>query len=270
MRRIAAVAHKGGVGKTSVVLNLAAALAGQGRRVLVADLDTQGNSTHVLLRGGAPKRPTVADVLTGSAPASAAIVPTDLEGVDLLPSSPELADVNVMLAGEVGRERRLRVALDELGDVADALLVDTGPTRSLLTTNVLNAVGEVLVPMAPGLFGVLGYQQLAADVGQVRRFLENKRVRIAGVVLTMLERNNVAKDFESEIRAALGPLVFKATVGRSVKFVEAEARCRTIFEHARLSPGAIAFEALALEVRDRGERETIGDAGGDLLGHDAA
>jgi chromosome partitioning protein len=186
-------------------------------------------------------------------------VPTSVEGVELLPASPDLADVNVSLAGEVGRERRLRVALAELGDVADVCLVDTGPTRSLLTTNVLNAVGEVVVPLSPGLFGFLGLGQLQADVGQVARFLENHSVRIAGVFLTMLERNNVSRDFEREIREALGPLVFRATVPRSVKFVEAEARRRTIFEHARFSPGALAFEALAREVWERGDRQAKRD-----------
>jgi chromosome partitioning protein len=223
--------------------------------VLVADLDTQANATHVLLRGEQPRRPTIADVLAGESPASAAIVATDIEGVDLIPSSPDLADVNVSLAGEVGRECRLRVALADLGDVAEVCLIDTGPTRSLLTTNVLDAAGEIIIPLAPGLFGFLGLGQLQADVEQVGRFLENKGLRISGVLLTMIERNRVARDFEDQVRDALGPLVFKATVPRSVKFVEAEARRLTIFEHARFSPGALAFEALAREVIERGERK---------------
>ena len=121
MRTIAVVAQKGGAGKTTSVVNLAACLAGQGRRVLVVDSDTQANATYVLLRGETPRRPTLAEVLTGDATADEAIVPTAFEGVDLIPAEPGLADVNVSLAAEVGRERRLRSAMAELSEAVRRL-----------------------------------------------------------------------------------------------------------------------------------------------------
>ncbi len=275
MRSIAVVAQKGGSLKTTSVVNLAACLAGQGRggRVLVIDTDTQANATYVLLRGNPPRRPTLSEVLTGRASAAEAIVPTAFPGVELIPAEAALADVNVALAAEVGRERRLRSALADLPEPFDVCLIDTGPTRSLLTTNVLNFAAEVIVPVGPGLFGFLGLGQLQADMTQVRRFLENKALTLAGIFLTMTEKNNVCRDFERQMREAFGDLVFRATVPRSVKFEEANARQQSIFEHAPRSPGAAAYKALALEVMNRGERQQEDrddPAHGDPPTHDAA
>ena len=269
MRSIAIVAHKGGSGKTTSVVALAACLAGQGRRVLVLDTDTQANATHVLLDGQAPRRPTLAEVLAGEALATGAIVSTIIDGVELIAAEPGLADVNVGLASEVGRERRLRIAMADV-EGFDACLIDTGPTRSLLTTNVLNFAGEVIVPLAPGLFGFLGLEQLRADMQLVRRFLENKALHLAGVFLTGMDRTSVSRDFEREIRGTLGPLVYEATIPTSVKFREAEARRKSIIDHAPKSPGAVAYEALTLEVWNRGGKEDGRPAGGDLREHDAA
>jgi chromosome partitioning protein len=270
MRSIAVVAHKGGSGKTASVLALAACLAGQGRRVLVLDSDTQANATHVLLDGDAPRRPTLSDVLTGEASAVDAIVPTTIGQVELIAAEPGLADVNVGLAAEVGRERRLRSAMAEV-EGFDVCLVDTGPTRSLLTTNVLNFAAEVVVPLAPGLFGFLGLEQLRADIGLVRRFLENKTLTLAGVFLVQMDRTAVSRDFERQIREALGDLVYQATIPTSVKFREAEARRASIIGHAPRSPGAVAYQALSLEVWNRGTgQESERTSGRDLLGDHAA
>jgi chromosome partitioning protein len=269
MRSIAVVAHKGGSGKTASVLALAACLAGQGRRVLVLDTDTQANATHVLLGGDTPRQPTLSEVLTGDASAVEAIVPTSIPGVDLIPAEASLADVNVLLASEVGRERRLRSAMVEV-EGFDVCLIDTGPTRSLLTTNVLNFAGQVVVPIVPGLFGFLGLAQLRADMGLVRKFLENKTLALAGVFLVQMDRTAVSRDFEREIREALGELVYPTTIPTSVKFREAEARRASIIDHAPKSPGAVAYRALALEIWNgigqASERHPVGD----LLGHDTA
>ena len=254
MRSIGFISEKGGVAKTTTALNVAAALGLAGRRVLVVDTDPQGNASHVLLRGEKPRRPTILEVITDDADAGQAIVPTHFEGVDVLPADSGLADATVVLAAEVGRERRLREALDGVGGRYDFVLVDTAPTRSLLTTNVLNYVGELIVPFTPGLFGVLGLGQLQGDVAQVRRYLENKALKIGGIVLTQVERNNVHQQLEDELRAMFGPLVYATKIPRSIKVEEAHGRHESVLTYAPRSIGAVAYRALAKEI-DHGQRQ---------------
>jgi chromosome partitioning protein len=271
MRSIAFVSEKGGVGKSTSVLNVAASLARKGLKVLVLDTDPQANVSYVLLRGEKPRRSTLHEVLVGQAEAVHAIVSTVLEGVDLLPAETSLADANVTLAGEMGRERRLRVAMEGAGGAYDFVLVDTAPTRSLLTTNVLNFVEEVLIPITPGLFGVLGLGQLQADVSAVRRFLDNKALRIGGIFLTMTEKNNVAKDLEGQLRQLFGGLVFRTKIPRSVKLEEAHSRHESILTYAPKSLGAAAYLALTEEILDDDrEANRIDGPGGDSAAHHAA
>jgi len=255
MRSIGFISEKGGVAKTTTALNVAAALGRAGERVLVVDTDPQGNASHVLLRGEKPRRPTLFEVLTGDADPGQAIVPTAFDGVDVLPADASLADATVVLAAEVGRERRLREALDGAGGGYAFVLVDTAPTRSILTTNVLNAVHELIVPFTPGLFGVLGLGQLQGDVAQVRRYLENKTLRIGGIVLTQVEKNNVHRELEDQLRAMFGALVFAAKVPRSIKVEEAHARHESVLTYAPKSIGAVAYRALAKEITSHGQRE---------------
>jgi chromosome partitioning protein len=271
MRSVAFVSEKGGVGKSTSVLNVAACLAREGLKVLVLDTDPQANVSYVLLRGEEPRRPTLHEVLVGQAEAAAAIVPTVLEGVDLLPAAATLADANVILAGAVGRERRLPMAMEGAGGAYDFVLVDTAPTRSLLTANVLNFAEEVLVPIAPGLFGVLGLGQLQADVGQVRQFLDNKALRIGGIFLTMVEKNNVARDLEGQLRQLFGGLVFRTKIPRSVKLEEAHSRFESVLTYAPRSTGAAAYLALTEEVLDHARpKDRIDSPGGHPPAHHAA
>lgn len=248
MRSIAFVSEKGGVSKTSSTLNVAAVLGGRGIRVLVVDTDPQGNASFVLLKGEKPRRPSLFEVLTADAEADAAIVSTHFENVDVLPADHMLADANVVLANEVGRERRLCVALEGAADRYDFILVDTAPTRSLLTTNVLTTVEELIVPFNPGIFGVLGLGQLQDDVTQVRRYLGNARLRISGVVITMVERNNVCRDLEDQLRGVFGDLVYETKIPRSVKIEEAHSRHEPVVTYAPASVGAVAYKALTLEI----------------------
>src|SRR5262249_45450124 len=139
--------------------------------------------------------------------------------------------------------------------------------------NVMAFAGEVLVPLTPCPYGYLGLQQIQADVAKVRRNLGNKRLRLLGILLAQTEKTKVAADFEREMRAAYGEMVFKTTVPRSVRCVEAAARTLTIFEYARLSPGALAYEALCGEVLSRGREQEGRDGvaeGGDLRRFGAA
>jgi chromosome partitioning protein len=153
----------------------------------------------------------------------------------------------------------------------DFVLVDTAPTRSLLTANVLNFAQEVLVPIAPGLFGVLGLGQLQADVGQVRQFLDNKALRIGGIFMTMVERNNVARDLEEQLRQLFGGLVFRTMIPRSVKLEEAHSRHESILTYAPKSAGAAAYLALTEEILGHAREENRTDgANGNSSVHHAA
>lgn len=270
MRSIAFVSEKGGVGKSTSVLNLAAAMAGKGLKVLVVDSDPQGNVSYVLLRGEKPRHPTLHEVLIGQSEASMAIVPTVLDGVSLIPAESSLADANVTLAAEVGRERRLRIAMEQGGDGFDVVLVDTAPTRSLLTTNVLNFVGEVFIPINPSLFGVLGLGQLQGDISTVRRFLDNKSLRIGGIFLTMTEKNNVVKDTEDQLRRLFGGLVLKTKIPRNVRVEEAHSRFESILTYAPKSSGAVAYLALAKEIMADGRQKDGDDVAGRNLSVDHA
>ena len=270
MRSIAFISVKGGVAKTTSVINVAFGLGRLGLRVLVVDTDPQGNASHVLLRGEKPRRPTVAEVLTDDSDAEAAIVPTHFAGVDLLPADASLADATAALTNEVGRERRLRLALKAPAAGYDYVLVDTAPTRSILTTNVLNFVAEVVVPITPGLFGVLGLAQIQEDVGQVRRYLENKTLRVGGILLTQVEKNNVAVDVERQLREMFGTLVFATKIPRSIKIEEAHARHEPVTTYAPRTVGAIAYETLVTELSHGREANRDATARRDHVAHDAA
>jgi chromosome partitioning protein len=260
MRTIAVVSQKGGTTKTSTVLNLAAAMAREGLRVLTLDMDTQANLTLLLLGGASPAEPTIADVLADQAGADDAIVATGVEGVSLMPARPDLADVALNLAFETGRERLLLAAMEDMTREFDVCLVDTAPSRTLLTTNVLGFAREVLVPLVPCLLGYVGLQQIEADMAKARRNLGNKRLALLGVLLAKTDKTRVSRDFEAQVREAYGPAVFATTIPASVKCVEAAGQMKTIFEYARLSPAALAFEALCGEVIDRGRDQEERDA----------
>jgi chromosome partitioning protein len=246
MRVIAWCSEKGGTGKTSSAINTGFALAKAGNRVLLVDLDPQANASLVMLEGQGAAPPTVADVLLGDVEATAAVRPTRTPGLDLLPSSVALADANVTLAGAIGRETRLRTALE--GIDYDFAVVDTPPTRSLLTVNALVAAGEVMIPVEPGLFSLAGLGALQAAVDDVRRYLQNPGLRIAGILLTRTRNDNVSRDVEGQLRAAFGGLVFKATVPTSVRVEEAHGRFQSVIEFAPRSPGARAYQAVAAEI----------------------
>jgi chromosome partitioning protein len=248
MRSIAWLSEKGGTGKTTSALNSAVGLARRGRRVLLVDVDPQANSTLVLQQGGIAAPPTLADVLLGRADADAAIRPTRYEGLDLLPADVTLADANLVLAHELGRERRLRAALGAVEAAYDFVLLDTSPQRSLLNVNVLNYVQEVLVPVDPGLFSLSGLGQLQAAVAEVVRHLDNRRLRIAGLVLTRMQRNNVCRDVEARLRELFGDLVLATVIPHSIKLEEAHGRFVSVLDYAPRSAGARAYLELVAEI----------------------
>jgi chromosome partitioning protein len=271
-RRIAWLSEKGGVGKTTSAINTAVGLAKLGHRTLIVDADPQGNTSLVLLGGNPVEGPTLHQVLVDQVDAIEAIRPTATPGLDVIPADASLADANLELAGELGRERRLRVAMEEVEGTYDVVVVDTSPARSLLTVNVMCYVREILVPVDPGLFSLSGLGQLQTAVAEVRRFLDNRLLRIAGIVLTRTVRNNVAREVEARIRDQFGPLVFDATIPNATAVEEAHSRFQSVLDYSPRSTGAKAYAALVKEILDHAQRTQDGarDASGGIAPADHA
>jgi chromosome partitioning protein len=258
VRSIGWLSEKGGVGKSTCAVNVAVGMAKAGRRVLAVDADPQANLSMVLLSGAPADGPTLYDVLVEGAPVPDCVRATATPNLDVLPSGARLADANVLLASELGRERRLRLAVQGLAGRYDVAVVDTGPARTLVNVNVLNAVGEVYAPCDPGIFGIAGLVALREAIAGVVRFLDNPGLRLAGLVVSRVQRDNLSRDTEAQLRAAFGPLVMTATVPASVKIGEANARYLSVLDYAPGSPGARAFENLTREILSHGQVERAG------------
>jgi chromosome partitioning protein len=264
-RRLAITSEKGGTGKSTLCINLAACLARMKKKILVLDADPQANTTMVLLRGEAPDPPTLADVLTNQADAGDTIRKTGIPGLDILPGAPSLAEANVVLASEMGRERRLRLAMRGADDDYDLVIADTSPQRTLVNVNVLSYVSEVYCPVDPGIFSLAGLVQLQAAVAEVVRFLDNPSLTLRGLILSQARGDNLSRDIEAQLRATFGSLVLKTTIPASVKVGESHVRYLPVVTYAPRSPAARAFETLTKEVMRHGEPKhgsAAGNAGG--------
>ena len=248
---IACANQKGGVGKTTTVINLATYLALDGRRVLVVDLDPQGNATSGLGFDRATARTSVYLALVEGLSARALVQPTQVDGLWLIPSGRDLAGAEVELVEMVDRERKLRDALEDLRASFDFVLLDCPPAVGLLTVNALTAADAVLVPIQCEYYALEGLSQLLSTIDMVRDNL-NPRLRLAGVLLTMFDaRTTLSADVASEVRRHLGQNVFRTVVPRSVRLAEAPSYGRPIARYSPESRGAHAYRALAEEVIER-------------------
>lgn len=264
MRRIAVVNLKGGTGKSTTATALAVGLARRGRRVLFVDCDAQANATWTLTAGQGAEPPTLAGVLMRQAHVDDAVRPTRVDGLDILPGEPALSGVNVALVNELGRDVRLRSALSPLGDRWDFVILDTAPTVTTILANALVYAAEVLVPVDPGMYAMLGLVQLEGTIAEVKEAYGNDVLRLSGLLLTRVRRDNVCRDVEAELRSRFGPLVFGATIPLSAKIEEAHTRGQTVLEYAPTSAGAVAYDRLVTEVLDDGRAEDGGR--GDAVG----
>jgi chromosome partitioning protein len=248
MKSLAVVNLKGGSGKTTTTLSVAVELARRGRRVLVIDADAQANATMTLLDGEAPDAPTLGHVLLGQGGVDDAIRETRIAHLDLLPADAQLADAALLLADQIGREHRLRAALKPIAPDYDHILVDCAPSMSLVTVNVLATVEALLVPVDAGLYSLAGLGRLQEVADQVRQYLGNEGLRIAGLVLTRTHRNKATADIEAQLRELFGALVCRATVPHSVRVEEAHARNRSVIEFSPRSAPATAYQSLVTEL----------------------
>lgn len=263
MRRIALMNQKGGVGKTTTCVNLGAALARRGLRVLLLDLDPQANLTvHCDIRPDGLDR-SVYDVLLGRASLAETLRPTGTLGLDVVPASLDLAGAEMELVSAVGREQVLRDALARLEETAaaggpgapepwDFLLLDCPPSLGLLTVNALTAVREVVVPLQAEFFALQGMARLRDVVDLVEKRL-NPGLAILGILPSMVDsRTTLSREVLAEIRSFFGATVFGTAIRRNVKLAEASSHGRTVFEYAPGSNGAADYAALAEEVLRRG------------------
>jgi len=243
---IAVINQKGGVGKTTTAINLGAYLAKMGRRVLLVDLDPQGNATSGLGLDKQGLDSTMYDVLFGEVEAILTVRPTNLADLTILPSNSQLAAAEVDLATEVKREYKLKEALKDLD--YDYILIDCPPALGLLTINALTAAHQVLIPVQSEYYAMEGLGQLLDVIGRVRAGL-NQHLDILGVVVTMFDsRNALAEQVVSELKKHFGDKVLATIVPRNVRLAEAPSFGRSIAEHDKWSKGARAYKQLAKEI----------------------
>ena len=257
---IACANQKGGVGKTTTVVNVAAYLAADGARVLVLDLDPQGNATSGLGASRAAEGRSVYDALVNDVPLADLAIPTGIPGLDLIPSSIALAGAEVELAAIPQRERRLARLLPSVAAAYDYVFLDCPPSLGLLTVNALTAADAVLVPLQCEYYALEGLSQLIATIHLVRDHL-NPALAVNGVVLTMFDaRTNLSAEVAAEVRRHLAGAVYDTVVPRSVRLAEAPSYGRPIAQYAPESRGAAAYRALATELRGRGAPPIVGGA----------
>jgi len=251
---IACANQKGGVGKTTTVVNLATYLALAGDRVLVIDFDPQGNATSGFGVDRAGLERSVYDALVGSATLAELIVERPSAGVDIIPSSIALAGAEVEMATMDRRERRLARLVEGLPTDYDYILIDSPPSLGLLTVNALTAADSVLIPLQCEYYALEGLTQLVATINLVRDHL-NPALEIKGVVLTMYDaRTNLSADVAAEVRRHLSGRVFDSVIPRSVRLSEAPSYGVPIAFYSPESKGAAAYASLAAELRARDGR----------------
>ncbi|SOH93262.1 chromosome partitioning protein [Monaibacterium marinum] len=251
MKVISLANQKGGVGKTTTAINLGTALAAVGQRVLLVDLDPQGNaSTGIGIENSARQKSTY-DVLVERLPISAAALPTIVPNLSIVPATSDLSSVDITLSGESNRANRLRDCLrSESGDY-DYVLVDCPPALNLLTLNALSAANSVLVPLQCEFFALEGLTQLLSTIKEVRSAL-NPKLEIEGIVLTMYDRrNNLCHQVAADARQTLGEMVFETVIPRNVRLSEAPSHAMPALLYDETSAGSLAYQRLAAELRSR-------------------
>jgi chromosome partitioning protein len=252
---VALANQKGGVGKSTTAINLAAALAFQDQRVLLIDLDPQGNATSGLGIDRGLIEVSIYDVLLKESPLEDAIEATSVRNLFVVPATIDLAGAEIELVSMFSRETRLRNAIDEIDDDFDLVLIDCPPSLGLLTVNALTAAEEVMIPIQCEYYALEGLSQLLRNVDLVSANL-NPGLKVSGVVLTMYDgRTKLSREVAEQVRDYFGEVAFDTVVPRSVRLSEAPSYGEPIEAFDPMSRGAIAYRQLGREFLQRHEQE---------------
>ena len=248
---ISIVNQKGGVGKTTTAVNLSAFLAKKRKKVLIIDLDPQGNATSGFGFDKMELKNTVYDFLVNDEEITNVILPTQVKNVDMCPTNINLAGAEVELVSAISRETILKNAIDTVRDQYDYVIIDCAPSLGLLTINALAACDGVIVPIQGEYYALEGLTQLIDTINMIRKKL-NPKIGITGVVITMHDsRTQLTKQVVEEVQKYFGDKVFKTFIPRNVRLAEAPSHGQTIDEYDAKSKGAVAYQALANEVLKR-------------------
>lgn len=253
MARIICIANqKGGVGKTTTSVNLAASLAGLGRRTLIVDMDPQGNaSSGIGMKRHEYQDKTIYQLLIGEKSVDECVLKTNYENLNIITATPDLVGAEIELVDTERREMQLKDRLEEIESDYDYILIDCPPSLGLITLNALTAANTFLVPLQCEYFALEGLSQLLNTAGIIKKGL-NPNLKIEGIVLTMFDvRNNLSHQVVSEIQTHFGDRVFKAVIPRNVRLSEAPSYGQPITAYDPKSIGAARYKALAKELDEK-------------------
>ena len=251
MKVIAIANRKGGVGKTTTAINIATAMAAIGKKVLVLDLDPQGNATTSMGLDKKSCKFSSYDVLINSLDANKAIIETQIPNFSIMPSKPSLAGAEIELIDVEKREYVLKKALSSISNMFDYILIDCPPSLNLITINALVASGSVIIPLQCEFLALEGLTDLIKNINQIKKVF-NPPLKVQGIVLTMFDkRNNLSAMVEKDVREYFGDLVYQTLIPRSVRISEAPSHGKPILIYDFKSVGAQAYISLAKEVLKR-------------------